>query len=283
MRVFDAHVHYPFGAGESDPSQRAAIDNLAQRCSEVGIVKVALLSRRGSEGYDHVRRACEMYSDLFVPLAFIALDEEGPETVRQVHGLGFRGLKCLGPQRNYDDVAYFPLYAEAERLGLPILFHMGVLGGPVDYLSTNPRRDPAAAQRLQLWQERAQARNISADRMKPVCLDTLAHNFPGLKLIGAHMGGTGWYDVACSVARWRPHVYFDISGGDVIRRHVVERQIIDKEMAPEKLLFGSDSGADRMGSEVAKWLAAFDKLGLTQEDRELIMYQNAANIFGVED
>ncbi len=282
MRVFDAHVHYPFGPPGSDFSEATAVDHLAERCRQADIVKVALLSRRGREGYDYALRARDKYPDLFVPLAFIDLDQDGPETVRLVHSLGFRGLKCLGPQHDYDDPIYFPIYAEAERLGLVILFHMGVLGGPVDYLTTHPRRDPAAAQRLALWRDRMGPRNVAANRMNPVYLDTLANNFPRLGLIGAHMGGTGYYDLACSVARWRPYVYFDISGGTVIRRHVEERQIIGKEMAPEKLLFGSDSGADRMGSEIEEWQAAFDRLGLSEEIRELIMYRNAAELFGVE-
>ena len=283
MRVFDTHVHYPFGPPGSDPTELAAVDHLAQQCHKVDVVKVALLSRRGREGYDYALRARDAYPDLFIPFAFIDLDQDGPETVNQVHGLGFRGLKCLGPQRNYDDPSYFPIYAEAERLGLVILFHMGVLGGPIDYLATHPRRDPTAMQRFMQWQERMGPRNISANRMNPIYLDTLANNFPRLKLIGAHMGGTGWYDLSCSVARWRPYVYFDISGGAVIRRHVVEQQIIGKEMAPEKLLFGSDSGADRIGSEIEEWQAAFDRLGLSQETRELIMYRNAAEIFGLAD
>ena len=180
MKIFDVHVHYPFGTPDSDPTQPAAIDYLARQCRKLGIAKVSLLSRRGGEGYGYALRARDMYPDLFLPLAFIDLDEDGPETVSQVHGLGFRGLKCLGPQRNYDDPSYFPLYAEAERLGLPILFHMGVLGGPVDYLTTHPRHDPAAAQRLILWQERVRSRNISANRMNPIYLDTLANNFPRL-------------------------------------------------------------------------------------------------------
>ena len=125
---------------------------------------------------------------------------------------------------------------------MPILLHMGVIGGGIDYARTHPRRDPEAAQRLRMMQERMQSRmgprDVSATRMHPFHLDTIANNFPNLPLIGAHMGGTGNYDAAASVARWRHNVHFDLSGGETIEQHAVERGLIGREIGVEKLVWG---------------------------------------------
>ena len=93
------------------------------------------------------------------------------------------------------------MYRRAQDLELPILFHLGVIGGAADFLNKHPSRDPESAERLTYVRKFfADGRDISATRMHPFHLDTIANNFPRLRLIGAHMGGTGNYDAAASVA-----------------------------------------------------------------------------------
>ncbi len=118
--------------------------------------------------------------------------------------------------------------------------------------------------------------------MHPFHLDTIANNFPALKLIGAHMGGTGNYDAASSVARWRHNVYFDLSGGETIERHCVERRLIGQEIGVEKLTFGSDCRPDEIGTHVQRFIQIFDDLGLSEDEKERIWYRNAAEIYGFE-
>ena len=117
--------------------------------------------------------------------------------------------------------------------------------------------------------------------MQPIFLDTIALAFPQLRIIGAHLG-YGLYDSAAAVARWRRNVYFDISGGQVVRRHIVERKMIRHEILPEKLVFGTDCDVAHMSREVTAWMAAFQELGLTDEEQDTIFYRNAAAIFGME-
>lgn len=119
--------------------------------------------------------------------------------------------------------------------------------------------------------------------MRPFHLDTIANRFPNLKIIGAHMGGTGNYDEAASVARWRRWVYLDLSGGRTIERHSVERNLIGKEIALEKLIFGSDCAADEIHEHVERFERIFDDLSLSEEERDLIWYRNAAEMFGEEE
>ena len=107
--------------------------------------------------------------------------------------------------------------------------------------------------------------------MRPFHLETLANRFPKLKIIGAHLGGTGNYDEAASVARWRRWVYFDMSGGTTVERHAVERGLIGREIAVEKPIFGSDCAADEVGEHVHRFEGIFEGLGLSEEEQDLIL------------
>lgn len=125
-------------------------------------------------------------------------------------------------------------------------------------------------------------RETSATYMRPFHLETIANRFPRLKIIGAHMGGTGNYDEAASVARWRRWVYFDLSGGRTIERHTMERGLIGKEIPIEKLIFGSDCSADEIHEHTERFVRMFDELALTEEEKDLLWYRNAAEMFGLE-
>jgi predicted TIM-barrel fold metal-dependent hydrolase len=208
-------------------------------------------------------------------------DVPGREVAR-LYELGYRGLKIIGTRRPYDDYKYFGTYQAAEQLGMPILFHLGVIGGGVDYSINHPRRDPAAAATLRRMRDmgRTQGRDVSATRMHPFHLDTIANNFPSLRMIGAHMGGTGNYDEATSVTRWRHNVYLDLSGGDTIERHAVERRLVGYEIGVEKLTWGSDCRDDEIADHVARLESIFDQVALSEDERDRIRYINAAEIFG---
>jgi hypothetical protein len=126
------------------------------------------------------------------------------------------------------------------------------------------------------------ARNVSAMRMRPFHLDTIANNFPELRLIGAHLGGTGNYDEAASVARWRHNVYFDFSGGTTIERHAVERRLIGHEIGFEKLIFGSDTSPEKIALHVRRWDTIFDLLDVPADARDRMWWANGAEIYGEE-
>lgn len=278
-RVFDVHVHYPWrpdtAAGFS-PKQQT--DMLALTCRRLNIVRACLLGRR-EEGWQPTLEAAQRYPELFLPMAQISLDEDGPDLLERLREQGFRGLKITMPRRNYDDPAYFPTYAAAERLGLVILFHTGVRGGAVDFLLFPPR-DAAQAEAASQRSERMTAgATASGARMQPLYLDTVGMAFPELRIIGAHMG-YGQYDSAAAVARWRRNVFFDISGGKVVRRHIVERNLIYREVHPSKLLFGSDCDVVHTSREVTLWMEAFEAMGMPPDDQDRIFYRNAAELFG---
>ena len=281
-RIFDVHVHYPWRGARAEqfPPDRQA-EMLAYTCGRLNIRKVCLLGRPDEESWAATLAAYQRFPDLIVPMAQVRLDEEGPDDLSALRERGFRGLKITTPSRDYDDPAYYPIYERAEELGMPILFHTGIRGGPIDYLLFHPR-DPVLAESFSReHEETGRGTTRGAARMQPIFLDTIALAFPRLRIIGAHLG-YGLYDSAAAVARWRRNVYFDISGGQVVRRHIVERKMIRHEILPEKLVFGTDCDVAHMSREVTAWMAAFQELGLTDEEQDTIFYRNAAAMFGMD-
>lgn len=283
MKIWDVHVHYPFNwqQPDADPSER--LGPLAEALEKAGIVRASLLSGgRWGPSHEEAIELLRPFAPVMVPVAVVDPEITSGERIRELHALGYRGLKMIGVKRAYDEPEYFPMYAAAEELRMPILLHMGVIGGGVDYARTHPRRDAAAAQRLRMMQERMQPRDVSATRMHPFHLDTIANNFPSLPLIGAHMGGTGNYEAAASVARWRHNVHFDLSGGETIEQHAVERGLIGREIGVEKLVWGSDCGIEEIQEHVDRFVRIFDDLQLTEDQIDRIWYRNAAEMFGEE-
>lgn len=277
-RVFDTHVHFPWGE-ERDAGE--ATDELVARCRELNIVKVALLGSRWADYNERVAVAIERCPELFVGMYGVELETDDAASVRAAHERGFRGLKIIHALKDYDDRAYWPIYEEAERLGMVCLFHTGVVGGGIDYRDTDPF-DPAVVERARWWEKRAAGMGLSSAHMDPILLDTLAFTFPRLRIIGAHLG-VGQYDYACHIARWRRNVFWDVSGGELVRRHAFERRLIGPEISPFKLLFASDCGLDQMGDEIADWQAVFDLLRLTRAERDRVFYGNAARLFGIDE
>jgi predicted TIM-barrel fold metal-dependent hydrolase len=216
-------------------------------------------------------------------------EEIDGDGVQRLWDMGYKGLKLIGVARDYDEPDYMPSYGKAEELGMPVLFHMGVIGGGLDYSITHPRRDPQAAQNYLRWQQmfaRVGPRNVSASRMSPLHLDTIANRFPRLKVIGAHIGNQGNYEYAASVARWRHNVWFDMSGGETIERHLVDRNLLAKEFGEfgvEKLVWGSDCGMDEIRAHIDRFEAIYDLLDLSDDQRERLWWGNAAEIYGLQE
>ena len=288
--IWDVHCHFPLDWDNPEGADHAQqIDARAEALRAAGVTRASVLcGGRNIPGpsHDEALQYLARHEDLMVPIASLPMEEVPPGEVERLHDLGYRGLKIIGSPLPIDDPGYFPVYAAAEERRMPILFHLGVIGGGVDYSITHPRRDPEAAAALRRWQEfrrRGGPRNVSAARMRPFQLDTIANNFPDLPLIGAHLGGTGNYEEASSVARWRHNVVFDLSGGETIERHAMERRLIGREIGVEKLVWGSDCGNEEIGQHVDRFRWIFEALGLNDEERDRIWYRNAAELFGEEE
>lgn len=282
-KIFDIHMHFPRNWEKPEDDPTPLVEKLYEKAVGAGITRANLLcGGRFGISHEESMRHAQRHPDLFIPTAMIDPETTTPERVGELSGMGYRGLKMIGVRRDYDCEDYFPVYEKAQALAMPILLHLGVIGGGLDYSLTHPRRDASAAEMLVRWSQMMQPRNMSAMRMRPFHLDTIANNFPRLKLIGAHLGGTGNYDEAASVARWRHNVYFDFSGGTTIERHAVERRLIGHEIGYEKLIFGSDTQPDKIAEHIRRWEAIFDLLDVPDDCRERMWWMNGAELYGEE-
>jgi uncharacterized protein len=290
-RVFDTHVHFPWrqqrGSRLPIYTSDGMVDMLAYNCQRLNIYKVCLLGSPG-EGNDNVEKAAGRYPELIVPFAMINVDQTQPSEIDEFADRGFKGLKIINPRRNYDDTTYFPLYERAEQHGLVVLFHTGISGGMVDYLQFPPGTNvdvqelSRPMEQNRRWKPESEVDSwYGAARMQPIFLDGISVAFPDLKIIGAHLG-YGLYDSAAAVARWRRNVYFDISGGTVVRRHLIERRMLRSEVSTLKLTWGSDCDMAHMSRELSNWMQAFAEIGLSAEEQDQIFWGTAARIFGVD-
>ena len=220
--IIDMHNHLlnepDYDAKLAETAKRIGIDRVC--ISGLGLPSENWLGDL-SPNNDDVLRAMERFPDTFIGFGVIRLGVDGAKKVQQLHRQGFRALKTTRPLKNYDDEQFDEVYAMAESLGMPILFHTGMI--------LNTLRDKQD--------------NVSSARMRPVMLDRVARTFPDLVIFIAHLG-MPWYEEASQMARFHRNVYVDLSGSPAGWRNRKSPQFFDElfywENAYEKIVFGTD-------------------------------------------
>lgn len=216
--VIDIHAHYP--AREADFPER-----LVELLPQAGIDRICLFAAGEAFGHapnDVILAAAKKFPRQIIAFALIELGKDTPETVDRLAGQGYRGFKVTNPRASYDDERFFPVYERMERTGMPLLAHTGI---------------------LMRIQQTADSR-ANSNWMRPICLDAVLRAFPGLNIIGAHLG-VPWHEEASTMARLHPNYYVDLTGAwwggwrvnktpDFFRYHFFW------ENAWDKVLFGTD-------------------------------------------
>jgi predicted TIM-barrel fold metal-dependent hydrolase len=163
--------------------------------------------------------------------------------------LGIRGLK-LYPTYQYfypNDAMMYPVYAVAQELGLPIMFHTG-------------------------------SSVFRGSRLKygdPLLLDDVAVDFPGLKILLVHGGRGFWYERAAFLARLHENVYLEISGLPPAKLLTYFPEL---ERLSNKVVFGSDWPGMPF---IARNVEAIRALDLSEGAKARILGGNAAAILGL--
>src|SRR6266436_3825035 len=257
-KLIDAHLHY-----NGDP---AFLKLLLAKLDSVDGLAFLLVDPKDLDG---VKDAVKQHANRLVGFGEIQLD--APDALRQIdrfHAAGFRGLGELsGPKHNYDDPVYSPVYARAEKYGMFILFHTGIVN----------RTEPEIPA------------DISVDRMRATTLDNIARRYPKITIVGAHLGNPD-YAWASEITRWNPNVYWDLSGSTLIKKqedYTFFKSIfwwsgIASPHSPkggtsafERIVFGSDvfnGELEEFDRELERYHKMLDACGVAPEAQ--------ANIFG---
>ena len=264
MKYIDMHVH--LSMEHTDEQIRAYVE---QKRDHGNMLKVALIGPDPSAECAHERlmRVCNDYEGFFVPYPRLDLTQPAEIDVPALFDLGCVGLKFIGPHSNYDDECFFPTYARAEELNMPVLFHTGILAGGLK----SPRG----------------IRGISSARMKPEHLDTVARAFPDLILHGAHLGNPE-YEYALEVMRYNPNLYWDLCGTTLTKKMTADWWIrIQWDIGCRaRFLYATDEHpilpeagvAAHFTTSVETHRDFLDRIGWTEEEKEGYFFGNALSI-----
>lgn len=245
-----------------------SIGEMLRRMDAAGIAHAFLIaSRSGRLGhpacyhlpYELVAEAVAQHPDRFSGLA--GLDPyEGMAGVRElesaVRDLGFIGAHCyphwyeLAP----DEAKWYPYYAKCAELDVPIQLQVG---------------------QSMIYDPRYRLRSVG----RPISLDTVACDFPELKLIGIHVG-IPWTDEMIAMAWKHENVYI---GSDAHSPKYWPPSFVHyiNTYGSQKVLFGTDFPV----LDFERTRAEIEGLGLRPESKRRFLRDNAIRVYklpGVE-
>ena len=207
---------------------------------------------------EEVARICADNNDILIPFASIdpAKGRAGAREARRlVREFGVKGFKFHPTMQGFypNDRSAYVLYEAIAEEGAVMLFHTGQTGvGAGSHGGMNMRLKYS----------------------NPMYLDDVAADFPDTPIIAAHPAFP-WLDEQLSVATHKPNVYIDMSGWSPKYFQPIFIQYANS-ILKHKMLFGSDWPVITPD----RWISDFEKIGIKDEVRPLIMKENAAKILG---
>jgi predicted TIM-barrel fold metal-dependent hydrolase len=274
-KIIDIHVHMSERQDDAlIPYARMnglgyTLDELLKTMRESRIERGLLLSPP-LEGPDHsilpnedVITMCKKSQGILVPVITVEPTAREVQNIIELAENNEKDVKVFKIRLGYvnassDSHVFDPIYDYAEAEGLPVLFHTGDTA-----FSTG---DLANAH--------------------PLTLDRLANKREQLTIVLCHFGNPWFEDVAELIYK-HPNVYADTSGlitthGAYARKYAdwVARKISEAVYfadSAEKVMFGTDYPITKHSDA----LELIRKLDVEEQDKEKILGQNAARVFGL--
>lgn len=236
-----------------------SMDECIDEVRSLGIVKAVYTGRDCETTYhfppsnDLVEEAIKADPDLFIGFWGVDPHKKMPalrELRDAVENRGMRGASiepCMAHIRS-DHALYYPLYAACCDLDIPVVITAGL--------------SPFMP-------------NVSMDEMRPTYIDNVARDFPDLRILISH-GGYPWMLEAIAVIQRNSNVYLDFSTclGKLQSDVIIEAA---NTSITDKVLFASANPF----VPVAKAVAAFQALPLSDEAKEKISYSNGCTFLGL--
>ena len=261
MKVFDIHVHiYPdsiarkaawsigdFYEGIYMHGDGTLADCMRQM-DEAGVScfaahSVALNPHNVDRINSFIMEAYHQLPDRIIPFAAVHPDmEDMPGAVDRMVEQGFRGIKIHPDMQKFclDEDRARPMM-EAIAGKLPLLIHCG---------------------------------DFRYDYDGPERLLRLHEQVPGLEIIAAHFGGWGEWSRAAELLPGHPGIVVDTSSS-LYKFPKEEAAAMIRKLGAENVLYGTDYPMWNPREEIERFL----QLDLTQQEKEDILWNNAARMF----
>jgi predicted TIM-barrel fold metal-dependent hydrolase len=271
LTAIDVHVHLePVEDNEIDaaakryfgdsgaPRDRAGLADY-YRSRKIAFVIFAVdehLTGKPRVSNEEVMQFANENRDIAIPFASIdpRRGAEGVQEAKRLLSEGVvRGLKLHPPVQQFfpnDPIAY-PFYELFAEAALPVIFHTGHSG-----IGTGL---PGGG-------------GVRLKYGNPLPIDDVAVDFPTLPIIMAHPSFP-WQDEAISICLHKPNVYIDLSGWSPKYFPSTLIQYANT-LLKDKVLFGSDYPLITPD----RWLSDFEKIGIRDEVRPLILKENAVRL-----
>jgi len=198
---------------------------------------------------DEVYEQVKKFPDRLIGIAGynpLSIKESLEEIERGVREYGFKGVYAhvYGFGIPLNDRKMYPCYAKCEELDVPIIFQTG--------------------HALEL---------LPSEVGRPIYLDDIALDFPGLAIIGSHTGWP-WCEELIALAWKHENVYIDISAHlpKYLDKSIV--QFMDTR-GRDKVMFGTNG----FPFPLSIFREGFLQLGLREETNRKILRENAIRVF----
>ncbi len=253
---FASKYNSDLGEQNTDPPEKIARD-WATELDRHGVDRAFFISL--GDGQEELTDFLDADRERFRGFAAVdPHDPEAPAKLREkVRDQAYRGLKFYPLSQHFlaSDRSMYPVYEEANALGIPIMFHFGIL------------------------------LNYDADLRfgHPEELHPVAKDFPDIEFIIAHFGA-GYLQEVLFLAYHVQNVSVDTSGTnrwtDYLPYKLELRDVFQKSLdilGAERIIFGTDSRILSRGYREAilhEQLDILNKLDLSREEKSLILGGN---------
>ena len=211
---------------------------------------------------EHVIDLASKYPDAFAGVlasldtGAANLDEVAKYAGELIKNPKVKGFKFHPPDQGFypSDKKFYGIWEVLQAGGKPVMFHVGftVLGANTDGGS-----------------------GIALDYGRPIHLDTLARDFPRMKIVAAHPGWP-WQEELIGVLTHKKNLYVDTSGYLAEQLPEIFLRAIRGRLQ-EKALFGTDFPY----VDLEKALISFEKVNFKQPAKDKLLFGNARALFAL--
>jgi len=203
--------------------------------------------------YEEVADLMKQYPGRFIGFAginfFASITNELRDMEEAVKKYGFKGvyLHTYGYRIPLNHRLCYPVYAKAEELGIPVSMQVG-----------------------------HSAEHMPNEMGRPIHLDDIALDFPGLNIVGSHTGWP-WCEELISIAWKHENVYMDISAH---QPQYLEPSVVQflKTRGRAKTIWGTN-GPVNPAKQAIDYIK--NSMGLKENVQDMILRNNAAKLLGM--